>query len=101
MSKAPELKLDKVGFGKTEPYCYHYDPLCKRCGKSVSVRAVKDRRVEGVPAVEILFQCDRCKLKWKLEAFTTSNHIQRSKASKPWDVPTDLVKAALTAQKAD
>ncbi len=44
--------------------------------KIARVKFSKEFSLEGIPAIEILFQCDGCKLQWRLSTFMTKKQIQ-------------------------
>ena len=70
------LELDQDAQGDQLPHCFLYSPRCGKCKKNARVRFSKKLNLEGIPAIEILFQCDRCKLQWRLGALMTKKQIQ-------------------------
>jgi len=77
----PKLVMvaDSIGKDGTR-HCVSYHPTCGKCGEAAKVRTVfKSVIAQVVPCVEINFQCDDCKLKWRIGAFGTTKNLSHWK----------------------
>lgn len=60
-------------------HCFSYSPKCGKCRKEVGVRSTRESSIETVKIVELVFQCDNCKLKWVSFLRKTNKNVRNLK----------------------
>ena len=71
------LTLRESQRGLQRPYCFLYEAVCGKCDKRADIRSVSRGKIELIEYVSIGFQCDRCKLKWHVEAYITKRNVRK------------------------